>query len=70
MMTTAKQRQDLMLLLMMMGIQKEQIMEISAALDSQEMLHSFLNKLSEKNYEMTPEEVYEASIETALEFQK
>jgi len=59
----------LMELLILMELQQKEIFEISAAMETTEMLRSFLDKLSAKNYEMTPTEVYQASIDTALEFQ-
>ena len=67
--TTDEHITKLMKLLILMGLQKEEIFEIAAALETTEMLRSFLDKLSEKNYEMTPEEVYEASVDAAEAFQ-
>lgn len=56
-----------MRLLIMMDLKKKEIFEIAAAMETTEMLKRFLDKLSEKNYDMTPEEVYQASIETVEE---
>ena len=36
-------------------------------METTEMLKRFLDKLSVKNYDMTPEEVYQTSIETVEE---
>ena len=51
----------LMTLLILMKLPKEKVIEIALALGTVEEMHSFLNKLSAKNYEMTPEEVYQAA---------
>lgn len=56
-----------MRLLIMMDLKKKEIFEIAAAMETTEMLKRFLDKLSEKNYDMTPEEVYQTSIETVEE---
>ena len=56
-----------MRLLIMMDLKKKEIFEIAPAMETTEMLKRFLDKLSEKNYDMTPEEVYQASIETVEE---
>ena len=56
-----------MRLLIMMDLKKKEIFEIAAAMETTEMLKRFLDKLSEKKYDMTPEEVYQASIETVEE---
>lgn len=67
--TTDKHITELMQLLILMGLEKKEIFEISAALETTQELKYFLDILSENNYEMTPEEVYQASIETVQEFQ-
>ena len=56
-----------MRLLIMMDLKKKEIFEIAAAMETTEMLKRFLDKLSEKNYDMTPKEVYQTSIETVEE---
>lgn len=66
-MTTDEHITELMRLLIMMDLKKKEIFEIAAAMETTEMLRSFLDKLSVKNYDMTPEEVYQASIETVEE---
>lgn len=66
-MTTDEHITELMRLLIMMDLKKKEIFEIVAAMETTEMLKRFLDKLSVKNYDMTPEEVYQASIETVEE---
>ena len=66
-MTTDEHITELMRLLIMMDLKKKEIFEIAAAMETTEMLKRFLDKLSEKKYDMTPEEVYQASIETVEE---
>lgn len=66
-MTTDEHITELMRLLIMMDLKKKEIFEIAAAMETTEMLKRFLDKLSGKNYDMTPEEVYQASIETVEE---
>ena len=66
-MTTDEHITELMRLLIMMDLKKKEILEIAAAMETTEMLKRFLAKLSVKNYDMTPEEVYQTSIETVEE---
>ena len=66
-MTTDEHITELMRLLIMMDLKKKEIFEIAAAMETTEMLKRFLDKLSAKNYDMTPEEVYQTSIETVEE---
>ena len=66
-MTTDEHITELMRLLIIMDLKKKEIFEIAAAMETTEMLKRFLDKLSEKNYDMTPEEVYQTSIETVEE---
>ena len=66
-MTTDEHITELMRLLIMMDLKKKEIFEIAAAMETTEMLKRFLDKLSEKKYDMTPEEVYQASIDTVEE---
>ena len=56
-------------LLIVMGIPKEICLEVLTAIETSEELVLFLDKLSEKNYEMTPQEVYQAAVETIEELQ-
>lgn len=65
--TTDEHITELMRLLIMMDLKKKEFFEIAAAMETTEMLKRFLDKLSAKNYDMTPEEVYQASIETVEE---
>ena len=65
--TTDEHITELMRLLIMMDLKKKEIFEIAAAMETTEMLKRFLDKLSAKNYDMTPAEVYQASIETVEE---
>ena len=65
--TTDEHITELMRLLIMMDLKKKENFEIAAAMETTEMLKRFLDKLSAKNYDMTPEEVYQASIETVEE---
>ena len=67
--TTDEHITKLMQLLIMMKLEKQEIFEIAASLETTEELKFFLDILSERNYDMTPEEVYQASIETVQEFQ-
>ena len=66
-MTTDEHITELMRLLIMMDLKKKEIFEIAAAMETTEMLKRFLDKLSAKNYDVTPEEVYQASVETVEE---
>ena len=66
-MTTDENITELMQLLIMMDLKKKESFEIAAAMETAEMLKRFLDKLSVKNYDMTPEEVYQTSIETVEE---
>ena len=67
--TTDKHITELMHLLILMGLEKKEIFEISAALETTQELKYFLDILSENDYEMTPEEVYQAMGETITVFQ-
>ena len=64
---TEKQSVDLAELLIMMEVPKEDRLTILTAIETPEELLLFLNKLAEKNYEMTPQEVYQAAGETINE---
>ena len=66
-MTTDENITEVKQLLIMMDLKKKEIFEIAAAMETAEMLKRFLDKLSVKNYDMTPEEVYQTSIETVEE---
>ena len=66
---TDKQSVELAKLLIVMAVPKEMRLEVLTAIETPEELLLFLDKLSEKNYEMTPEEVYQAAVETIEELQ-
>lgn len=57
-------------LLIIMKVPKEMCLDILTVIETPEELKYFLDILSEKNYEMTPEEVYQASIDTVIAFQR
>lgn len=54
-------------LLIIMRVPKEICLDILTAIETPEELVSFLDKLSGKLYDMPPEEVYEAALETVAE---
>ena len=56
-------------LLYLMKVPREMRLDILRAIETREELRYFLDILSERDYEMTPEEVYEASVDTAEAFQ-
>mgnify|MGYP001044892791 FL=1 len=64
---TKRRRALLGAMLIEMKVPKEECLEIMTAMDTDEKLMLFLDKLSERNYEATPEEVEELSIEAELE---
>ena len=51
----------------MMKVPKEMCLEIITGIETPEEMLLFLDKLSEKNFQMTPEEVYEALLDTIVE---
>lgn len=55
-------------LLIIMKVPKEMCLDILTVIETPEELKYFLDILSEKNYEMTPEEVYQAAGETITAF--
>ena len=57
---TEEQSVTLARLLIMMGIPKELCLEVISLVETVEDALLFLDKLSEKNYQMTPEEVSKA----------
>ena len=66
---TTEQRVELAKLLILMDVEQQERKEILLVIRSKEEANLFLNKLSERNYEMTPEEVYQASVKTIMELQ-
>lgn len=59
----------LMELMIRMDMPKEICLEVCTAIETLEELRLFLDKLAQKNYEMTPEEVNRALGETIEELQ-
>ena len=53
--------------MIMMEVPMEMSLDILTVVEKNEELLAFLDKLSAKNYDMTTEEVYQASIETVEE---
>ena len=66
---TDEQSVKLAKLLILMAVPKEMRLELLTAIETPEELLLFLDKLSEKNYEMTPEEVYQVAVETIEKLQ-
>ncbi|MBP0989853.1 MAG: hypothetical protein J5874_01555 [Oscillospiraceae bacterium] len=62
-----EQQVKLAKLFMLNKMPQEQILEILLSIDTQEKLLNFLDKMSEKNYEATPEEIYQMSGEAVIE---
>ena len=66
---TEEQSVELGKLLILMELPEEMRLDILTVIETPQELKYFLDILSENNYEMTPEEVYQASIETVQVFQ-
>ena len=66
---TEEQSVKLAKLLIMMKIPKEDCLEIISAIETPVEMRLFLDKLSVKNFQMSPEEVSQALYETVLETQ-
>lgn len=66
---TENQSVELGKLLILMELPEEMRLDILTVIETPQELKYFLDILSENDYEMTPEEVYQASIETVQEFQ-
>ena len=66
-MLTEKQTVKLAKLLIVMNIPREMTLEILTAIETNAELLLFLDKLSARNYEMKPEEVYQAMLDTIEE---
>ena len=64
---TEEQSVDLAKLMIMMKVPKEDRLEIITAIETPEEMLLFLDKLSAKNFEMTPREVHQALMDTILE---
>ena len=66
---TENQSVELAKLLILMEVPKEMRLDIITVIDTPQELKYFLDILSENDYEMTPEEVYQAMGETITVFQ-
>ena len=64
-----EQSVELAKLLILMEVPEEMLLDILTVIETPQELKYFLDILSENDYEMTPEEVYQASIETVQAFQ-
>ena len=64
-----EQSVDLAELLILMEVPEEMLLDIITAIETPQELKYFLDILSENDYEMTPEEVYQAMGETITVFQ-
>ena len=64
---TEEQSVKLAKLMILMNVPKEERLEILTAIETPVELRLFLDKLSEKNFQMTPQEVYQAHIDTVIE---
>ena len=64
---TEEQYVKLAKLLILMKIPKEDRLEILTAIETIPELRLFLEKLSEKSFDMTPQEVHQALIDTLIE---
>ena len=56
--------EKLAMLLIEMEVPQEDCLTILTAIETKEQLLAFLDRLSERGYEMTPEEVYQAAGES------
>lgn len=66
---TEEQSVELAKLLILMEVPKEMRLDIITVIDTPQELKYFLDILSENDYEMTPEEVYQAMGKTITVFQ-
>ena len=64
---TEEQSVKLAKLMIMMEVPNEERLEILTAIDTPAELRLFLDKLSEKNFQMSPEEVHQALLDTIVE---
>lgn len=65
---TEEQGVKLAKLLILMDVPREMRLDVLSAIETPEELKYFLDILSEKNYEMAPEEVYQALGKTITAF--
>lgn len=64
-----EQSVELAKLLILMEVPEEMLLDIITAIETPQELKYFLDILSENDYEMTPEEVYQSMGETITVFQ-
>ena len=64
-----EQSVELAELLILMEVPEEMLLDILTVIETPQELKYFLDILSENDYEMTPEEVYQAMGETITVFQ-
>ena len=64
---TEEQSVKLAKLMIMMAVPKEECLEILTAIETPEEMLLFLDKLSERNFDMTPQEVHQALLDTIIE---
>ena len=64
---TEEQSVDLAQLMIMMKVPKEDCLEILTAIETPVEIRLFLDKLSEKDFNMTPQEVNQALLDTIFE---
>ena len=66
---TEEQSVDLAKLLILMNVPEEESLDILTAIETVEELKLFLDILAEKNFDMVPEEVYQAHLDAIIEIQ-
>ena len=64
---TEEQSVDLAQLMIMMEVPRELCLEVITAIETPEEMRLFLDKLSEKNFQMSPQEVNESLLDTIVE---
>ena len=64
---TEEQSVDLAQLMIMMEVPRGLCLEVITAIETPEEMRLFLGKLSEKNFQMSPQEVNEALLDTIVE---
>lgn len=64
---TEQQSNKLAKMLIVMNVPEDKCLEILTAIETKEELLLFLDKLSARNYKVTPDEIYEAMLSTIEE---
>ena len=64
---TEEQSIELAQLMIMMKVPKEECLGIITDIETPEEMLLFLDKLSERNFDMTPQEVHQALMDTLVE---